>query len=149
MTSWTKNSYAGQQKAISSNAMLLWPAYTSTKVINVLLLFFSLICYFTPTLLDTVLLSYTSVNKTKLKVNWTGSWNERILVFCPTTRFAIQFVFSVLCGHFCKGSIKNQLFCKILFSFGFCIFQRVGFCLHLDKERVYYGEHVLINLVSF
>ena len=31
--------------------------------------FFSLICYFTPTLLDTVLLSYTSVNKTKLKVN--------------------------------------------------------------------------------
>lgn len=30
-----------------------------------------------------------------------------------------------------------------------CLFwQRVGFSLHLDKERVYYGEHVLINLVS-
>ncbi|XP_073234289.1 phosphatidylinositol-3-phosphatase SAC1-like isoform X1 [Porites lutea] len=25
---------------------------------------------------------------------------------------------------------------------------RVGFCLHLDKERVYYGEHVLINLID-
>lgn len=36
----------------------------------------------------------------------------------------------------------------ILFLLLFVFWQRVGFCLHLDKERVYYGEHVLINLVS-
>ena len=32
--------------------------------------------------------------------------------------------------------------------FNLPFWQRGGFALHLDKERVYYGEHVLINLVS-
>ena len=46
----------------------------------------------------------------------------------------------VLLSKFCIA--RDEKFLNLSF------WQRGGFALHLDKERVYYGEHVLINLVS-
>ena len=48
---------------------------------------------------------------------------------------------------------KNNYNCRtIIFNLislrCYLFWQKLGFSLHLDKERVYYGEHVLINLVS-